>query len=239
MDKVRNIALIMAGGCGERMGFDTPKQFMPLGGIPVIVYVLKTFQQHPDVDKIVVVCVPGWESFVNDLAVRYGITKLAHVFSGGESSHDSIRLGVEGLVGLYSGQDIVLVHDSVRPFVSSRIISDNIAVCRNKGNAITAVLDNEALMYSLDGISSEECFPREVMYRAQTPHTFRLETLQKVYAEAEKKGIRSQSLYTLMADLRHYPLYIVKGNRINIKLTIPDDIALFEAILSIKNKSKI
>lgn len=231
MDKVRNIALIMAGGFGDRMGADTPKQFMCLGGVPVILYTLETFQGHPDIDEIAVVCVPGWEDFVYSLAFENRITKLNHVFAGGKSSHDSIRAGVMELCRLYAAQDRILVHDAVRPFVSMEIISKNIEVCREKGNAITAVLDNEALMYSEDGICSEKCFSREVMYRAQTPHTFRLEVLKDAYEEAEKRGISSQSLYTLMADLKRYPLYIAQGGRLNMKLTVPEDLIVFEAIL--------
>lgn len=234
MDKVRNIALIMAGGLGDRMGTDIPKQFMYLGGQPVILYTLKAFQIHSEIDEIAVVCVSGWETFVYNLALEHGLTKLHHVFAGGKSSYESLRTGVRSLYDLYAAQDIILVHDAVRPFVSEQIISDNIEMCRRKGNAITAVLDYEALMYSTDGISSTACFPREVMYRAQTPHTFRLKDLKEAYAEADKKGISSQSLYTLMAELKRYPLYIVKGSRKNLKLTLPEDLDLFEAILSIK-----
>ena len=91
-------------------------------------------------------------------------------------------------------------------------------------------------MYSTDGVASEKYFPREVMYKAQTPHTFRLEDLKEVYEEADRKGICAQSLYTLMAELKRYPLYIAKGHRLNMKLTVPDDILVFEAILSIKTK---
>lgn len=236
MNKVRNIALIMAGGFGDRMGADTPKQFMCLGGVPVILYTLKMFQEHPDIDVIAVVCVSGWEDFVYSLAFEHGVTKLKHVFAGGKSSHDSIRTGIMELCRLYAPQDRILVHDAVRPFVSLEIISRNIEVCREKGNAITAVLDNEALMYSVDGICSEKCFSRDVMYRAQTPHTFRLEVLKDAYEEAQQKGICSQSLYTLMTDLGRYPLYIAQGSRLNMKLTVPEDRVVFEAILSARKQ---
>lgn len=236
MKKERNIALIMAGGSGDRMGTDTPKQFVCLGGVPVILYTLKAFQEHPEIDEIGVVCVPGWEDFVRELAQKHGIDKLKHIFVGKKSSHESVRTGMEGLCEVCDMKDIVLVHDAVRPFISAQIITDNIEVCRTKGNAITAVLDNEALMYSTDGVASEKYFPREVMYKAQTPHTFRLEDLKEVYEEADRKGICAQSLYTLMAELKRYPLYIAKGHRLNMKLTVPDDILVFEAILSIKTK---
>lgn len=236
MKKVRNIALIMAGGSGDRMGTDTPKQFVCLGGVPVILYTLKAFQEHPEIDEIAVVCVPGWEGFVRELAQKYDIGKLKHIFVGKKSSHESIQAGIEGLCRVYGMKDIILVHDAVRPFVSAQIITDNIDVCLAKGNAITAVSGNEALMYSADGIASGQCFPREVMYKAQTPHTFRLEDLKEAYEEAGQKGICAQSLYTLMAELKRYPLYIAKGHRLNMKLTVPDDVLVFEAILSIKTK---
>lgn len=231
--------MVMAGGFGERMGTDVPKQFICLGGDPVILHTLRVFQEHMDIDEIVVVCVSGWEDFVYRLALENGLTKLIHIVAGGQSNHESIQIGVKSLCRLYDAEDIILVHDSVRPFVSEQIISDNIRICRENGNAITAILDNEALMYSTDGISSDECFPRELMYRAQTPHTFRLKDLEEAYKEAEQKGICAQSLYTLMAALERYPLYIAKGSRINMKLTVPEDIKIFESLLLLKKNRTI
>lgn len=235
IEREKRIALVLAGGYGGRIGMDTPKQFLTLGGKPVILHTLEVFQQHAEIDAMAVVCIPGWECFVQDLITEYGMTKCRWIFSGGKSSHESVCNGVQGLCSHCAESDIVLVHEAVRPFISPRIISDNIRMCSEYGNAITAVRDNEAVMYSEDGISSSLCFPRERMYKAQTPHTFRLKALAEVYEEARKRGIESQSLYTLMAELKHFPLYIVKGETRNMKLTLPEDIQLFEALLSQKN----
>ena len=100
--------------------------------------------------------------------------------------------------------------------LSAKIISENIRICELYGNAITAVRDNEAVMYTEDGVSSYRCFPRELMYKAQTPHTFVLRDLEIAYQEAEQKSICAQSLYTLMAELKRFPLYIAEGESINI-----------------------
>ena len=218
--KRHRIALVLAGGYGERMHMGLPKQFILLQGMPVIVHTLKAFENHPEIDVIAVVCLSGWEEYVERVKHDFHITKLQHIFSGGSNSH------------YYTRDDIVLVHEAVRPLLSAKIISENIRICELYGNAITAVRDNEAVMYTEDGVSSYRCFPREQMYKAQTPHTFVLRDLEIAYQEAEQKSICAQSLYTLMAELKRFPLYIAEGERRNIKLTHPEDIRIAEALLS-------
>mgnify|MGYP000612269557 FL=1 len=181
---------------------------------------------------IAVVCLSGWEEYVERVKHDFHITKLQHIFSGGSNSHISIGNGIKGLSHYYTRDDIVLVHEAVRPLLSAKIISENIRICELYGNAITAVRDNEAVMYTEDGVSSYRCFPREQMYKAQTPHTFVLRDLEIAYQEAEQKSICAQSLYTLMAELKRFPLYIAEGERRNIKLTHPEDIRIAEALLS-------
>ena len=230
--KRRRIALVLAGGCGGRMHMETPKQFLLLHGIPVIAHTLRAFEHHPEIDIIAVVCLSGWEEYVERVKRDFHITKLQYIFPGGINSHISIGNGIKGLSHYCIGEDIVLVHEAVRPLLSARIISDNIRICELHGNAITAIRDNEAVMYTEDGTSSYRCFPREQMYKAQTPHTFVLKDLEIAYQEAEHESICAQSLYTLMAELKHFPLYIAEGDRRNIKLTHPEDIRIAEALLS-------
>ena len=170
--KRHRIALVLAGGYGGRMHMETPKQFLLLQGMPVIAHTLKAFENHPEIDVIAVVCLSGWEEYVERVKHDFHITKLQHIFSGGSNSHISIGNGIKGLSHYYTRDDIVLVHEAVRPLLSAKIISENIRICELYGNAITAVRDNEAVMYTEDGVSSYRCFPREQMYKAQTPHTF-------------------------------------------------------------------
>lgn len=236
MEKGRNIALVLAGGHGERMHAETPKQFMCLRGVPVILHTLQVFENHSLIDMIAVVCLNGWEDYLHRLIQEFGLKKVQYIFQGGTDSHTSIHNGINSLYRICSPAiDVVLVHEAVRPLVSSRIISDCICVCRSKGNAITAIRDNEAVMYSDDGVESVQCFPREKMYRAQTPHAFFLCDLEKAYTEADRRHLCSQSLYTLMAELEYTPLYIVDGERCNLKLTYPEDFRIAEMLMEMKD----
>ena len=232
---MKKIAFVTAGGSGDRMHKDTPKQFLELQGIPVIIRTLLRFEQSSDIDVIIVVCLHGWIGKLKSMAESYGISKLEAVVEGGINSQESISNGIEYLLSKgYGFDDIVLVHESVRPFISEKIISDNIDTCINKGNAVTVIRGNESYLYSEDGISSEKHFLRESMFMVQTPQTFRLGQIQKAINEAQKKGIVSQSLYILMSQLKYTPLYMVDGDRFNIKLTYPEDLRIFEMLMSIR-----
>ena len=137
---MKNIVLIIAGGVGARMGQDIPKQFINVYDKPVIVYTLEAFQKHPSIDAIEVVCLDGWHDVLWAYAKQFGIAKLENIVSGGKNGQDSIRNGLYDIASRHNGSDdIVLVHDAIRPMVSNDIISDNIRVCRQYGNAITVV----------------------------------------------------------------------------------------------------
>ena len=142
-----NIALIIAGGSGNRMHQDIPKQFLTVNEKPVIVYTLEAFQNHPEIDAIAVVCIAGWEQVLRAYAKQFNITKLKHVIPGGENGQGSIRNGVYALEKEYDAKDLVLIHDAIRPMVSAEIISDNIRVALEKGNAITVIPCAEAMMW--------------------------------------------------------------------------------------------
>lgn len=232
LNKERKIALILAGGQGDRMHSETPKQFLPLCGEPVIIHTLRVFESHPEIDAIAIVCHPDWKNYLKGLLAQTGFQKIEWIVDGGENSHLSIRNGIAALLKQGAEEDIVLVHEAVRPLLSSRVITENIQACRMYGNAITAIQDNESLMYSEDGQSSSHCFLREQMYKAQTPHTFRLGDLRTAYQEADGKSLYAQSLYTLMATLGRFPFHIVAGERRNLKITYPEDIAIAELLLS-------
>lgn len=119
-----NIAVIIAGGSGQRMHQNIPKQFLTVNEKPVIIYTLQAFQNHPDIDVIAVVCIAGWEHVLQAYADQFDITKLKYIIPGGKNGQDSIRNGVYELEKHYSANDIVLIHDAIRPMVSNEIISD-------------------------------------------------------------------------------------------------------------------
>ena len=124
-----NIALIIAGGIGARMGQDIPKQFIHVQNRPVIIYTLEAFQHHPEIDAIEVVCLDGWHDVLKAYCLQFGITKLEGIVSGGETGQDSIRNGLKDIATRHmDDDDIVLIHDSIRRMVSHEVISDNIRV---------------------------------------------------------------------------------------------------------------
>ena len=141
-----NTALIIAGGSGNRMHQDIPKQFLTVNEKPVIIYTLEVFQRHPAVDEIVVVCIEGWEIILQNYAKEYNITKLKYIAPSGKSGQESIKNGLDELAKFYSREDIVLIHDAIRPMVSSEIISECINVTREKGNAVVCIPCQEAML---------------------------------------------------------------------------------------------
>ena len=228
-----NIALIIAGGTGNRMGQDIPKQFMHIGDSPVIVRTMLAFEFHPDIQEIAIVCLEGWETILRAYANQYSVKKLTHIYKGGVNGQDSIRNGIWGL--LEDGakrDDIVLIHDAVRPLVSQEIISGNLAVCKKYGNAITAIKCVEAILESEDHLSSEVSIPRDLLYRTQTPQTFRLGDISDAHHEALEKGIiASVSSCTMLIELGGRRLYMAPGEERNLKLTNVEDIELYKSLM--------
>lgn len=227
-----NISLIIAGGVGARMHQDIPKQFLNVRDKPVIVYTMEVFQRHPNIDAIEVVCLEGWHEILRAYAKQFGITKLENVVDGGETGLQSIRNGLKDLALRYRDpEDIVLIHDAIRPMVSADIISDNIRVCRTYGNAITVVPCTSVMLKTKDSITSDDQIPRDNLKITQTPQTFYLQEILEVHRQASERGIRdsiaSCSLYVEMGKT----LYLSIGSEKNIKLTTSEDIEIFSALL--------
>ena len=226
-----NIALIIAGGRGMRMGQEIPKQFLTIHDKPVIAYTMEAFQKHPDIDVIAVVCVDGWESILSAYARQYGITKLKHIIPGGENGQSSIRNGVFELEKHYSPTDLVLIHDAIRPMVSQDIISGCIATTREHGSAIVTIPCQEAMLETTDQISTHSTYPRDNLKRTQTPQGFPLGVICNAHRRSLAQGItNSVASCTLMVELGE-TVYFCAGSEKNIKLTTPDDLEIFKALL--------
>ena len=228
-----NIALIIAGGVGQRMGQDIPKQFINVDNIPVIVYTMAAFQKHPEIDAIEIVCVDGWHEVLYAYAKQFGISKLENVVSGGKNGQDSIRNGLYDIAKRHNDDnDLVLIHDAIRPLLSEEIISDNIRVCKEHGNAITVIPCNAAMLKTYDGIHSETQVPRDNLKETQTPQTFFLKDIIAAHKEALEKGIvASVASCTMYIELGR-KLYMCKGSEKNIKLTTVEDVEIFKALLN-------
>ena len=228
------VALLTAGGTGSRMHQDIPKQFITVNERPVIVYTLEAFQNHPEIDAIAVVCIEGWDQVVWAYARQFNITKLQYVVPGGQNGQGSIRNGVFELERHYSSDDFVLIHDAIRPMVSAEIISDNIQVAKEHGNAITAIPCAEAMLQTEDGIVSSGSFSRDRLKRTQTPQAFRIGDIRDLHRRALAAGItNSVASCTLMIEMGEQ-VFFSAGSEKNIKLTTLDDIDIFKALLAAK-----
>lgn len=228
-----NVAIIIAGGVGSRMGQEIPKQFINVGEKPVIVYTLEAFQEHPLVDAIEVVCLAGWEQVLRAYARQYKIDKLKWVVKGGASGQESIRNGVYNFEGVLAEDDICIVHDGVRPMLDPEVITDVVRVAKERGNAVTSMPYNEQifLVDKKDSATTTQYIPRETLRRVSTPQAYRFGLLDSKYHEAFEKGVGidgSNYTNTMMVQLGVRLNFAVGSGR-NIKLTTPENLEFFRA----------
>ena len=228
-----NVAIIIAGGSGHRMGQDIPKQFINVYDKPVLIYTLEGFQKHPQIDAIEVVCIDGWHDVLWAYAKQFGITKLKWVVSGGSTGQESIRNGVYNLEGKAANEDIIIIHDGIRPLVDETVLTDVILKAQNYGNAVTSLPYNEQIFVVDDEFSTTKYIPRETLRRVSTPQAYKFGLLDSKYHEAFEKeiGIYGTSYTnTMMVELGER-LYFAAGSDKNIKLTTKDDLEMFKAYL--------
>ena len=231
---MKNYVILLAGGVGKRMGTDIPKQFLEVDGKPIIVYSIENFQRNPQIEKIVVVCVKDWIDKTWELIRKYSLTKVEWIIEGGNTGHDSIRNGVFELEKHFEPTDLVLIHDAIRPMVSAEIISDNIRVAKQHGNAITVIPCAEAMMQTEDGLVSVGSYPRDRLKRTQTPQAFRIGDICDLHRRALEAGItNSVASCTLKIEMGEQ-VYFSAGSEKNIKLTTVEDIDIFKALLAAK-----
>ncbi len=228
-----NVAVVIAGGVGSRMGQEIPKQFINVYDKPVLIYTLEGFQRHPQIDAIEVVCIDGWHDVLWAYAKQFGIDKLKWVVQGGSTGQESIRNGIYNLEGICSDDDIVIIHDGIRPMIDDTVLTDVIAKCKKYGNAVTSMPYNEQIFVIDDEISTTKYIPRETLRRVSTPQAYNFKLVDSKYHEAfEKKiGIYGSSYTnTMMVELGER-LYFAAGSDKNIKLTTKDDLDTFKAYL--------
>ncbi len=231
-----NIALIIAGGTGTRMGQDIPKQFINVHDKPVLIYTLEGFQRHPMIDAIEVVCIAGWENVVRAYAGQFGIDKLRWIVTGGATGQESIRNGVYNLEGKCADGDIVVIHDGIRPLIEPEVLTDVINKAQQYGNAVTSLPYNEQI-FVIDGddeSTTTKFIPRETLRRVSTPQAYKFSLLDSKYHEAFEKNIGihgSHYTNTMMVELG-VRLHFAAGSDKNIKLTTKDDLELFKGYLS-------
>ncbi len=227
------VAIILAGGSGTRMGQDIPKQFINVYDKPILLYTLEGFQKHPQIEAIEVVCLDGWQEVLSAYARQFNISKLKWVVTGGKSGQESIKNGVFNLEGKVRAEEIIIIHDGIRPLVDDTVLTDVIIKAQQYGNAVTALPYNEQIFIIDDEISTTKYIPRETLRRVSTPQAYQFDLLDQKYHEAFEKQIGiygSHYTNTMMVELG-VRLFFAAGSEKNIKLTTKDDLELFKAYL--------
>lgn len=236
-----NTALIFAGGTGTRMKTTgRPKQFLEIYNKPIIIYTLEHFDQHPDIDNIVVVCLSGWIEYLKKQIDKFGLNKVKAIVEGGSTSQESTRIGLNTIAQFQNPKEtIVLIHDGVRPLINADVISENIESVKKYGNAITVAPAIETIITTNDDGDANSVIDRNLCRLARAPQSFILEDIIRMHERARKdhydKMIDSASL------MIHYgeKLHLVNGPSENMKITTPSDFYVFRAILEAKENSQI
>ena len=230
------IAVLLAGGIDPGFQMDIPKQFVNVYNVPIIVYTMKKFQKHPEVDSIMVACLSGWENLVSAYAKQFNIDKLQWVIEGGRTGQETSRLAVNKLMESCREDDIVIIHDAIRPMVSDEIISDSIATCKQKGMGIAAVTSMDNVMMTDDGITGKMSISRYSFRRVQTPQTYRLGDLHAAHAEALKQNIKDENDTNNMMSRLGKKVTFSKGSDTNLKINTVEDVEMFKALFNMQNE---
>ena len=235
-----NYALIFAGGRGERMNSRSiPKQFLELHGKPIIIYTLEKFENHPDITGIVVVILDGWQDYLERLLEKFAIRKVISIVPGGSTGQASIHNGLESLSKFASPDATVLIHDGVRPLITSKLLSENIEAVKKYGNCITSGLVQETIVEISDDNDVLLVPDRKHSRVAKAPQSFFLEDVLAAHRKALSEGITDFIDTCTMMQHYGYRLHMIDGPHENIKITTPEDYYIMQGILQARENAQI
>ena len=229
------VALVPAAGRGLRMGSAVPKQFLSLGGEPLIIQSLRMLQAAPVVGQIILAVPPADVEYCeNEIILRHRFTKVTKVVAGGAERQDSVRYA---LAQVPSDTDIVLIHDAVRPFVTQRMIDQVVAAARKEGAAIIALPVRDTVKQVRTDGMIERTVDRTPLWLAQTPQAFRRDWIETAHRKAHAEGVRATD-DAFLVEWLGYSVTVVEGSGENIKVTRPEDLVIGEAILASRMKER-
>ncbi|MDH5348734.1 MAG: 2-C-methyl-D-erythritol 4-phosphate cytidylyltransferase [Nitrospira sp.] len=232
----RTVALVPAAGRGLRMGGQVAKQFLSLGGQPLILHSLRVLQASSVIHEIIL-AVPHSEMdyCLKEIVAKHHFTKVTKVVPGGAERQDSVRHALEAV---HDDVDVVLVHDAVRPFLTELMINEVVCTARAKGAAIISLPMKDTVKQVGADHVIERTVDRTGLWLAQTPQAFRRDWLLLAHRKAHGEGVRATDDAYLM-EWCGYPVSVVEGSGENIKVTRPEDMAIGEAILAVRNRKNI
>lgn len=235
---MKNIAVIFAGGVGQRMTNATkPKQFLEVNGKPILVYTMEKFQAQPAIDAIILVCVEDWIDYAKMLVRRYELTKVVAVIPGGSNGHQSRSIGLRKAKEMF-GNAVVLVHDGVRPLIDGKTIDKCIESVHQNGNAIVA---SPAIETVAMREQDENCkiVPREKCAMLRAPQCFFLDEILELFDRAQADGYDDFIDCATMSQLYQKEIFTINGPAENIKITTPLDYFMFKGILEIQRNQEV
>ncbi len=235
-----NYAGVLAGGIGRRMGrSDLPKQFLLLGNKPILIHTIEQFLISNEIDKIIVAVPENWKSYSEDLIKKHCDTEKIDIICGGETRNDTILNICNHIKDNYGlkDNDVIVTHDSVRPFITQRIIKDNITVCATTDAVDTVIPAFDTIVEAKNNETISNIPIRDHMYLGQTPQTFKVETFIDVYSSLtnEEKDILTEACK--MFVIKNKEVKIVSGESYNMKVTTPYDLKMASLMLGVENKN--
>lgn len=237
--ETKNIAVIFAGGTGRRMcTVSKPKQFLELNGKPVIVYTLELFDNHPDIDGIVVACLEDWIPYLKKQLRKFEINKVVRIVPGGATGQESIYNALCAARDEYGLDCVALIHDGVRPLITLQTITDNILAVRRHGSCITCVPATETVVVRRP--DAAPCIPsRADTIMARAPQSFPLRDILGAHERARAEG-RDDFIdsCTMMSHYGH-DIHTITGPMENIKITTPTDFFIFRAMVEVHENQQI
>ena len=236
---MKNIAIIFAGGSGRRMNTKSrPKQFLEFRGKPIIIYTLELFDNHPEIDGIVIACLEEWIPYLQKMIRKFEINKVQAIVPGGETGQDSIRAGLEAAEKIGEKDSIVLIHDGVRPLITEQTITDNIECVRQFGSCITCIPATETFIVSRNDGGLD--IPTRADSRiARAPQSFRLGDILEAHRRAVAEGRHDFIDSCSMMSHYGYKLHTIDGPIENIKITTPTDYFIFKAMVDVHENQQI
>ncbi|MBU3179790.1 2-C-methyl-D-erythritol 4-phosphate cytidylyltransferase [Clostridium psychrophilum] len=235
-----NIAIILAGGKGTRMGMvDQPKQFIDIYGKPIVVHTIEAFDIHEQIDAIAVVCLKEWHEDIKIWTRKFELNKIKWIVDGGATRQESVLSGLKAIEKDVSPDDIVVIHEAARPLISHRIISDNIEGAKEYGAVDTVIKASDTIIKSLDDKTISSIPVRKELYIGQTPQSFVYSTIYNAH-----KNVANSELQDSTDDCRlilncGQKVHLVNGDKLNIKITTLEDLLLLKSIIKMSKLETI
>ncbi|MGV8980477.1 2-C-methyl-D-erythritol 4-phosphate cytidylyltransferase [Clostridium sp.] len=235
-----NIAIILAGGKGTRMGIvDQPKQFIDIYGKPIVVHTIEAFDIHEQIDAIAVVCLKEWHEDIKIWTRKYELNKIKWIVDGGETRQESVLNGLKAIEEDISSDDIVVIHDAARPLISHRIIIDNIEGARKYGAVDTVIPASDTIIQSIDNDTISSIPVRKELYLGQTPQSFIYSTIYDAHKKAAKSELQDSTDDCRLVLNYGKKVHLVNGDKLNFKITTMEDLLLLKSIIKMSKLERI